>query len=140
MASAARIGYNTILKKGDGGSPEAFTDYGWEITSLDGIGFSREAIDATHLQSASGYREFVAGLKTMSPISVEIQWVASNTGALQTLIEATSPLGNWQALFPDNSTVTFSALITSFKLGAVTPDGKLTATVELTPSGAPTWA
>lgn len=140
MPSAARIGYSTILKKGNGGSPESFSDYGWEITSMDGIGFSREAIDATHLQSAGGYREFVAGLKTQTPISVEIQWVASNTGALQTLLEATSPLGNWQALFPDNSTVTFSALITSFKLGAVTPDGKLTATVELTPSGAPTWA
>lgn len=140
MTSAARPGYSTILKKGNGGSPESFSDYGLEITNIDGIGFSREAIDATHLQSAGGYREFIPGLKTQTPITVEIQWVASGTGALQTLLEASSPLGNWQVLFPDNSKVTFSAMISSFKLGAVTPDGKLTATVELTPSGAPTWA
>jgi len=140
MPSSARIGYGTILKKGDGGSPESFTDYGFEINSVDGVGFSREAIDATHMQSASGYREYVGGLKTQSPFTVEVNWVATGTGAIQTLVEATSPLGNWQILFPDNSSVTFSAMITEFKLGGETPDGKQTATVSFTPSGAPTWA
>ncbi len=140
MPSAARIGYSTILKKGDGGSPETFSDYGFEILSIDGIGFTREAIDATHMQSANGYREFVPGLKTQSPISLEVHWIAANTGAIQTLVEASSPGGNWQVLFPDNSKVTFSAFITSFKKGSDTPEGKLTATVEFTPSGQPTWA
>ena len=140
MPSAARTGYSIILKKGNAGSPETFTDYGLEINSVDGLGFSREAIDATHTQSASGYREFIGGLKSMSPMSIECNWIAANTGAIQTLMEASSPLGNWQFLFPDNSTLTFSAMVTSFKPGSATPDGKLTATLELTPSGAPTWA
>ena len=89
MTSSARIGYGTILKKGDGGSPESFTDYGFEINSVDGVGFSREAIDATHMQSASGYREYVGGLKTQSPFTVEVNWIATGTGAIQTLVEAT---------------------------------------------------
>lgn len=140
MPSAARTAYGTILKKGNGSSPETFTDYGFEINSIDGVGFSREAIDATHMQSANGYREYVPGIKTQSPFTVEINWIASNTGALQTLVEASSPLGNWQILFPDNSKVTFSAMITEFKLGGETPDGKQMATVSYTPSGQPTWA
>ena len=140
MPSAAKIAYNTILKKGDGGSPESFTDYGWEVNSVDGVGFSREAIDATHMQSAGGYHEFIPGLKTNAPVTVEINWIGSGTGAIQTLMEASSPLGNWQIQFPDSSTVTFSAFITSFKLGGLSPDAKMTATVEFTPSGAPAWA
>lgn len=139
MPSAATIGYNTILKKGDGGSPEAFTDYGWEITSIDGVSISREAIDATHLQSASGYREFIGGLKTQAPFTVEFNFIPANAGAVQTLLEASSPLGNWQILVA-SSTVTFSAMISSFSVGALTPDGKMTATVQFTPSGAPVWA
>lgn len=139
MASSAKIGFNTILKKGDGGSPEAFTDYGWEITSIDGVAITREAIDATHMQSADGYREFIGGLKTQSPFTVEIAFIPANAGAVQTLLEATSPNGNWQILV-DTSTVTFAAMISSFSVGALTPDGKMTATVQFTPSGKPTWA
>lgn len=139
MPSAAKIAYSTILKKGDGGSPEAFTDYGWEITSIDGVAITREAIDATHMQSADGYREFIGGLKTQSPFTVEIAFIPANSGAVQTLLEATSPNGNWQILV-DTSTVTFSAMISSFSVGALTPEGKMTATVQFTPSGKPTWA
>jgi predicted secreted protein len=138
MASAAIIAYNTILKKGDGATPEVFTDYGLEITALNGVGFSRTAIDATHMQSANGYAESVFGMKQQKPFTAEINWVPSAAGAIQTLLEGAQ--GNWQILFPDNSTVTFAAGINDYAVGALTPDGKLTATISFTPSGKPTWA
>lgn len=138
MASQASIAYNTILKKGDGGSPETFTDYGLEVTGVNGIGFSRTAIDATHMQSANGYQEFIFGLKQNKPVTVEINYLPANTGAIQTLLEGAQ--GNWRVQFPDNSTVTFTAGIQDFALGNMTPDGKMSATVIFQPSGKPTWA
>jgi hypothetical protein len=138
MASAAAIAYSTILKKGDGGLPESFTDYGLEINSVGGLGMSRAAIGATHMQSANGYEEFIFGLKTNKPFTVEINWLPSMTGAIQAILEGAQ--GNWQVLFADNSNVTFTAGINDFAVGSLTPDGKMTATLSFTPSGKPTWA
>lgn len=138
MASTATIAYNTILKKGDGASPEVFTDYGLEVTGVNGVGFSRTAIDATHMQSANGYQEFIFGLKQNKPVTVEINWLPSGTGAIQTLMEGAQ--SNWRIQFPDNSSVTFYAGISDFALGGLTPDGKMSASFVLTASGKPTWA
>lgn len=138
MTSTATIAFNTILKKGDGASPEVFTDYGLEVTGVNGVGFSRTAIDATHMQSSNGYQEFIFGLKQNKPVTVEINWLPSGAGAIQTLMEGAQ--GNWRVQFPDNSTVTFTAGISDFSLGNLTPDGKMSATIIFQPSGKPTWA
>lgn len=135
--TAAGVGYSTILKK-ETSTPGTYTDYGFEITSLNGVGFSRSSQDATHMQSPDGYTEFVHGIKTAKPVSLEVNWLPSVTGALQTLLEGAK--ANWQILFPDNSTCTFNAQATDVEIGALTPDGKMTATLTLTPSGKPTWA
>lgn len=136
-ATAAAIAYSTILKKGDGGTPETFTDYGLEVTTIDGLGFSRSAIDATHLQSDNGYSEFIHGIKTAKPFTAECNLVPSTVDNIQTLLEGAK--GNWQILFPDNSYVTFAAGITDCTIGGMTPDGKMTMTIGFTPSGKPTW-
>jgi predicted secreted protein len=137
MTTAAIIAYDTILKK-ETSTPGTYTDYGLEITSVNGIGFSRDAIDATHMQSANGYREMIFGLKQAKPMTFEVNLVPSGVGALQTITEGS--VANWQVLFPDNSTVTFAAGMTDFDVGAMTPEGKLSASFVLTPSGKPTWA
>ena len=136
--TAARVGYGCILKKGNGGAPETFTDYGLEVTAISGVGITRSSTDATHMQSPDGYTEMIHGLKTTKPFTVECNWIASATGAIQTILEGAK--GNWQILFPDNSSVTFKAAVTDLDLGSNTPDGKLTATLQFTPSGKPTWA
>jgi hypothetical protein len=137
MTTAAIIAYDTILKK-ETSTPGTYADYGWEITAINGVGFSRTAVGATHMQSANGYDEFIFGLKQQKPFTVEINLVPSGIGALQTIVEGAA--GNWQMLFPDNSTVTFAAGITDFSVGAMTPEGKLSATIGFQPSGKPTWA
>lgn len=136
--TAARVGYGVILKKGDGGAPEAFTDYGLEITSVNGIGFSRSSTSAVHMQSQDAYDEFIHGIKTTKPITVEVNWVAGLTASIQTLLEGAK--GNWRVQFPDNSTLTVKAQITDFDLGGMTPDGKMSATMTFTASGKPTLA
>ena len=138
MASSATIAYGAILKKGNGASPEVFTDYGLEVTGINGVGFSRAAIDATHMQSSNGYQEFIPGIKTNKPITIEINWLPSGPGAIQTLLEGAQ--GNWLIQFSDNSSVTFQAMISEYAVGNLTPDGKQTASITFTPSGKPTWA
>lgn len=140
MPSNARIGYGVIFKKGDGGSPETFTDYGLEVVSVNGIGFTRDAVDATHMQSSGAWREFIFGLKQQKPISLEFNWIGSTTGTIQTQLESATPLNNWQFLFPDASSLTTAAGLTDFSLGDMTPEGKMSASVIFTASGAPTWA
>jgi hypothetical protein len=108
------------------------------MTSVNGIGFSRDAIDATHMQSANGYREMIFGLKQAKPMTFEFNLVPSGVGALQTITEGSA--SNWQVLFPDNSSLTFACRHDRLRRRAMTPEGKLSASFVLTPSGKPTWA
>jgi len=136
--TAADTGYGVILKKESSPSSGTYNDYGLELTSVNGIGFSRSSQDATHMQSPDEHTEFVHGLMTTKPITCEVNWLPSSTGALQTL--QTTGKVNWRIQFPDNSTLTVRAALTDLDVGALTPDGKMTASFVLTPSGKGTWA
>jgi predicted secreted protein len=57
------VGFGTLLKRGDGGSPETFVAVA-EVVSID-CPLSRDEIDGTHHQSTNGWREFKPGLKSM---------------------------------------------------------------------------
>jgi predicted secreted protein len=137
MPSAAAIAFDTILKK-ETSTPGTYSDYGLELTAVNGIGFTRDAIDATHMQSANGYREMIFGLKQAKPMTFEFNMIPSVVGALQTITEGSA--SNWQVLFPDNSSLTFLAGMTEFDVAGMTPEGKMSASFVLTPSGKPTWA
>ena len=137
-ATIATIGLGVVLKQGDGESSEAFTDFGLEIVSTGTVGITRDAIEATHMQSPNGYAEMIAGLKRSTEFSMEFNWVPANTGTIQTAIEAAA--GNWQMLFPDASTVTVAGFISGFEIGSITPEGKMTGSATFTPSGKATWA
>jgi hypothetical protein len=138
-ATAADIGYGTILKKGNAdGPPETFTDFGLEITSVAAPGISRTAIDATHMQSPNSYKEMIYGMLTTKPFNLEFNWVPANTGDIKDAIEGDP--GNWQILFPDNATVTFTGAFTDFDVAGLTPDGKMTGSATFTPTGQATWA
>jgi hypothetical protein len=69
----------------------------------------------------------IFGLKQQKPFTVESIWCRRASGRCRRSLEGAA--GNWQMLFPDNSTVTFAAGITDFSVGAMTPEGKLSATI-----------
>lgn len=139
-ATQAEIGYGIILKKGGAAIGDAYSDWGLEITNITPPGFTRAALDATHMQSPDGWGEVImSGIKTQKPFTVEFNLIAGNVGTLKTELEATS-MSYWQFLFPDGSSVKSLLGISDFSPGATTPDGKLTGSIEFTPSGEPTWA
>lgn len=135
----AAVAFGIILKKGGAAISDTYTDYGWEITSITPPGFSRAAIGATHMASPNGWSEAImSGIKEQKPFTVELNWIVANTAALKTL--TTGSMAWWQVLFPDGSSVKAKLGISDFSPGALTPDGKMSASVELTPTGEPTWA
>jgi len=132
MASFVTEG--TVLRRGDGGSPEVFTAIS-QIVSLDPAGASRSLIDVTNLSSAA--REYKTALKDGAEISVELQYDpgdAEHTG-LKTDLDGgttrnmqielqTSPVQTWD----------FAALVTGWNIGAAV-DNVYPLRVTLKPTG-----
>lgn len=143
-ATEAVSAFGTLLKRGNGASPETFTAVA-EITNLEGPNFSMDTVDVTHHTSPNGYREFLPSFKDAGEIAADMNFVPSSseqdpsTGILSDFENRT--LRNWQVVFPDDSTTTaaFSAYVTGASLSAPV-DGKLAAKVTLRISGAVTWS
>ncbi|MCI0687121.1 MAG: hypothetical protein L0Y54_07800, partial [Sporichthyaceae bacterium] len=65
--------FGTVLKRGDGGSPENFTAIG-RSTSISGPGLSRETLDVTAHDSPDQWREFQGGLRDGGELTVDINY------------------------------------------------------------------
>ena len=136
--------FGTLLKIGDGGSPESFTTVA-EVSSIGGPTLSLDPIDVTSHDSTGGWRQFVGGLLDGGEVSLEINYDPvgathdASTGLIADMVART--LRNFQLVFPDtgSTTWTFAALITAFEPSEPIDD-KLAASVTLKVSGQPTLA
>lgn len=138
-ATEAEIAFGVILKKGGAAIGDAYTDWGMELTSATAPGFTREDIDATHHQSPNGWAESIlSAIKKQKPFTIEFNWVVANTSDV--LAAMVGEKVHWKIEFPDGSSVITKAGVSDFSPGDMTPDGKMTASAEFSPSGEPTWA
>ena len=139
-ATAADIAFGVILKKGGTAIGDAYTDWALEITDATAPGWTREAMDATHMASPDGWAEVImSGVKKQKPFTVSFNWIASFTGTIKTAFELTAMV-YWKFEFPDGSSVITLAGVSDFSPGGMTPEGKMTGSCEFSPSGEPTWA
>lgn len=137
MTTNAIPGYGTLLKKGDGGSPEAFTTV-VEVTEVNPPEITLKTDDATH-HGSNGWEEVIATLLSGGDVSAKINWIPSDpthdetTGVLSSILNRTK--GNWKVTLPGTvKTFNFAALLTKFK--PTTPvDKKMTAEITLKISG-----
>lgn len=139
-ATEASAAFGVVLKKGGAAVTDAYTDYGLEIIDVGIPGWTREAIDVTHHASPNGWGEMImSGVQRLNPFSVTVNWIPEDTGDLKSEIEGAMCF--WKIEFPDSGTtyVAFKAGVTGFEFDGAAPDGKLGATLTLTPSGEPTW-
>jgi|SRR3990170_5329292 len=140
--SNAIAGFGTLLKRGDGGSPETFTTIA-EVASFGGLNMSADTIDATHTQSPGAWREFIVGLKDAGELSFDVNLIPSEpthsptAGLIQDFNNGTRR--NYQIVFPDNSTFKCNAGIRSLNISPAV-DGKLSASITLKMNGQPTWS
>lgn len=148
-ATTGFTGIGAALKLGDAGSPEVFTAIGNTTTFT--IQQTADQVDATHLGSTSGFREFKQGFKSAT-VTFEGHFDPDHpqqddaTGLLAVFAGGTAR--NFKADFSaaDNNGVgkpstdpicSFAGVIT--ELSVNTAEGMVTYSGTISLSSAPTW-
>lgn len=139
---AGRNAFGTEFKRGDRGSPEAFTAVA-DITTISGPGRSRETIDVTSHSSVGGWMEFVGGLKDGGEISLELNYDPSDsTQDLDDDFDDVDPRNYQIVILPgseDEHTWSIAGILT--ELSDEFPyDDKMTRSMTIKISGKPTLA
>lgn len=135
MSSQALEAQGTVLKIGNGASPETFATIS-EIKNFTGPGGSAAVIDVTDLSSLA--KEKRMGLADEGQLSFVINYIPSDTEhAALRAARASRAETNFQILFTDTGTTTwdFSGFVTNFSVsGSV--DGVIEANVTIEITGA----
>lgn len=141
--TTAIAGIGTLLKVGDGASPEVFSTIA-SITNISGPKITAAQYDVTSMDSTNNYREFISGLKDGGEVSFSIFFNPSETthkegtgGLLKFLEDRT--VKNWRIDFPVSPVArwSFAGVVTGFENEAPV-DGPITATITIRVSGKPT--
>lgn len=140
MTTNADIGYGTTFSSGDGLSPETFTELA-EVTKITPPNMSRDAVEASHMQSPNAWREFIAGLKNGGDVSLELNFDPDGTAATALMAELTlsgsAASKNRQITFTDGTVFAFAGILTAFEPDAPIDD-RMVASVTFKVNGEPT--
>lgn len=140
----------TLLKMGDGASPEVFT----AIANVTGLNVPQTAgeIDATHLASTSGYKESKQGYKEAT-VSGTLHFDPDNTthddatGLMSKFVSGATTNYKLDFSAADNNGVgkpatdpimTFAGVLTEFSISSET-ESMVTASFSIRLASAPTW-
>lgn len=134
-ASTAQTGFSATFAIGDGEASETFTVVA-EVTSVTPPGYSRDALEATHLTSDDGYREYIAGLRDGGEATISGNHLAANRTAMIAAVDA--GLQNYRIADPDGDTYTFAGIVTAYQPGEMTPGDVIGFTATVKVSGKPT--
>jgi len=101
--SKAFAGMGTILARGDGASPEAFTPIA-EIKNIQRSGAKADQADVTNMDSISAYREWLPTLLDAGEISFTGNYIPADATqqSLQTDFDARAS-GQWTITLPASS-------------------------------------
>ena len=127
------VGLDTQLKMGNAASPEVFTLIP-ECKDFDGPEITPEFADFTHQQSTSGFRERKPTFKSSGAITFKMNRVKADTqqNALITAAQAVPvTLKNFQLVYPDAETITFSAYPSIKWTGPMAGPKELSVTLSL---------
>ncbi|RRH69967.1 phage tail tube protein [Falsigemmobacter faecalis] len=128
--TAADIGFNSQFGIKGSGSTYAMVA---EVTAITAPGFSRDAIDATHLKSPDKYKEYIAGLMDLGDASITINFVPSASDTLMAAFVAGK--GEFRILFPSGTVaLDFKGIVTGYEIGELTTD-KMSATLTIKGTG-----
>ena len=131
MTTAAITGAGTVLKRG----PVLTAVAVGEIESITGPSKKKASIDATTLNSADGYREFINGFKESGTVVLAMNFTADEYSAMNDDFESGENI-QYQIIFPDTPTTTFAFMGSVTDLGVSIPlDNKITCSVTIKISG-----
>lgn len=138
MSTLAFLGSQTLLKMGDGASPEVFTTIG-EVVSIDPLAQSKDLVEVTHMLSTA--KEYIGGLTDGQEIGFTCNLLPTNTQqvALLAAAAATSAAKNFKYVLPAGGgslTASFAALVMGSSVGPTTPNTATQVTFRVKVTGA----
>jgi hypothetical protein len=142
-SSAAKSGFGTLLKMGDGGGTEAFATVA-EIRDINGPNVSRTTDDVTHQESPDGYMEKIALLRDGGQVTFNCNADYADTKNYVTLkgeFDSNDDLRNFQLQLPTavGKTISFAGILTG--ISPVYPfNGAMRFDVTIDVSGKPVLA
>lgn len=144
MASSAISGFGTLVKIGDGGSPEAFTTIA-ELKNIKLPGVKNTIVEVTSHSSPGGIKERLAVLGEITEMSFDLNFIPTGathsytSGLLKDALNRTKR--NFKVVLPDGGGTTWqgAAYVEEFTPEAPV-DGVLKASIKLTPAGQWTFA
>ena len=144
MATDALSSFGTLLKIGDGGTPEGFTTIS-EVRDISGPSMALDTEEVTNHDSTGAWEEFVATILRSGEVTFDINYEPTEsthdagTGLIADMAART--LRNFQLIFTDAGTTTwsFAAYVTGFEPSAPVA-GALSAACTMKITGQPTLA
>lgn len=130
--SAGSIGYGTLLKRGNGATPEVFSVVG-ECLDLDGPLLDKTMVDFTNQSSPDGYEEQKPGMKLATELPFSVVYVPGSQEYADLKTDwDNGTLRNFQFVNNDDTNIvwTFSAYVKTLQAKAPIKD-KMTANVVL---------
>ena len=137
--TAATLGYGTLLKMGDGASPEVFTTIG-EVGDFEDSD-DTELVEATNHDSLGSRREYIAGLIDGAEIQFPVNYIPDHathdrSTGLRSKLRTTV---NFRLEEPGNDEgIEFAAVVMGITRAFPVAD-KMTMTVTLKKTGSPSY-
>src|SRR5262245_45832326 len=120
----AQIGYMTLLKMGDGATPEVFATIA-EVKAVDGFGFTTELLEATHMESPARGKEYIAGLQDGETVTFRCNFTIDNISLKDTVSAGVTKHFQIQFPEPDLPTYAFTGSPVSWHILNIEPNGIL---------------
>lgn len=141
--SSAFVPIGTQLKIGDQHSAETFTAVS-EVNRISGLGWTRNMVETTSLDTTGGYRTFLPTFRDGEVITLDMNFTVANWDKFRDIFETQdeeSESWDFQIVLKAGAvtkyTWEFQAFVQSVRVGDIGFDDKLSMVIELKITGAP---
>lgn len=130
-ATAATKGFGTTVDYLST-APSTYSTIG-ELVAVTPPAKTRETIDATHMLSPDGYREFISSLRDGGEATFTFNYTAAGYAILEDHFDDDEP-ATYKITLVDGATIVFSGLVTEHPIDDIAIDDKvgMSATVKVT--------
>jgi len=137
MSASAKTSLGTSI--GMGASAGTYTTLG-EVVSFSPPKIQRETMDASDLATTGGKDAIAAGLYTLSPVTVQFNYIAGSANPDDLCFAAATDgvIRYFEVVVKAASStedITFAGFVTEYGPDEMTVDGKQTATLVIQPTG-----
>lgn len=133
--SMVKIGYNSDFAIYNG---TAYVDVA-ECTSITWPGYTRDAVEATHLNSDDQFREYIPGLMDAGEVTLELNFVPSVSDVIIAALTAPT-IQQFKLTAPNGVNMVLKGIVTAYQPGPFTSEEKMSASATIKVTGKPTLA